>query len=130
MNIKETINWFMAVLNKYSVFDGRARRKEYWSFILVYLISILPLTIIDFMTGTINPMTGIGLFSGIYMLFMLCPTLAVTARRLHDVNQSGWLQLLNLIPLLGFIVIVYFTVQDSQAGTNQYGPNPKKEVAV
>ncbi|SJM94572.1 conserved hypothetical protein [Crenothrix polyspora] len=50
---------------------------------------------------------------------------AVTTRRLHDINRSGWWQLLNLMPLIGFIVMLVFTVQDSQSGKNQYGENPK-----
>jgi uncharacterized membrane protein YhaH (DUF805 family) len=125
--MKESINWFMTALKKYSVFDGRAQRKEYWFFILIYLLTIIPLGIVDFFTGTMNEMTGLGFLSGIYMLLMLCPTLAVTARRLHDTNKSGWLQLLNLLPLVGFFVIIYFTVQDSQPETNQYGSNPKTE---
>lgn len=123
----ESVNWFMAAFRKYSVFEGCARRKEYWYFILIYLLTLIPLSFVDFLTGTLDPLTGIGFIGGIYMLLMLCPTLAVTARRLHDTNHSGWLQALNLLPLVGFIIIIYFTVQDSQPEANQYGPNPKDD---
>jgi uncharacterized membrane protein YhaH (DUF805 family) len=121
----ETINWFMVVLKKYSDFEGRARRKEYWNFMLVYALTIIPLGFIDILTGTMVLEIGIGFLSGIYMLYTLCPMVAVTTRRLHDINRSGWWQLLNLMPLIGFIVMLVFTVQDSQSGKNQYGENPK-----
>ena len=125
--MQESITWFMTALKKYSIFEGRARRKEYWYFILIYLLTLIPLSFVDFLTGTLDPITGLGFIGSIYMLLMLYPTLAVTARRLHDTNRSGWWQLLNLLPLVGFVVIVYFTVQDSQPGANQYGPNPKNQ---
>ncbi len=125
--MNESINWFMVALKKYSDFEGRARRKEYWNFILIYLLTITPLGFIDILTGTMIFELGVGFLSGIYMLYMLCPIIAVTARRLHDTNHSGWWQLVNLVPLLGLVVLLFFTLQDSQPGDNQYGPNPKTD---
>jgi uncharacterized membrane protein YhaH (DUF805 family) len=127
--MKESIHWFMTALKKYAVFEGRAQRKEYWYFVLIYLLTLIPLGIVDFLTGTMNDEIGIGFLGGVYMLLMLCPTLAVTARRLHDIGQSGWWQLLNLVPLLGFVIILYFTIQDSQPADNQYGPKPVNQKA-
>jgi len=82
--MKESIDWFMIALKKYAVFEGRARKKEYWYFILIYLLTLIPLSIIDFFTGTMNEALGLGFISATYMLLMLCPTLAVTCRRLHE----------------------------------------------
>jgi uncharacterized membrane protein YhaH (DUF805 family) len=119
--MKESIDWFMIALKKYAVFEGRARKKEYWCFILIYLLTLIPLSIIDFFTGTMNEALGLGFISATYMLLMLCPTLAVTCRRLHDMGKNGWWQLLNLVPLIGFFTILFFTVQDSQPADNEYG---------
>lgn len=120
------MNWYLdAVKNKYAVFDGRAQRQEFWYFMLFYLLIYIALSVVDQVTGTFNMQTGTGLFSGIYTLAMLVPSLAVGARRLHDTGRSGWWQLLSLIPVLGVLVLIFFFAQDSQSGDNQYGPNPK-----
>jgi uncharacterized membrane protein YhaH (DUF805 family) len=120
------MNWYLdAVRNKYAVFDGRAQRQEFWYFMLFYLLIYIALSVVDQVTGTFGMETGTGLFSGIYTLAMLVPSLAVGARRLHDTGRSGWWQLLSLIPVLGVLVLIFFFAQDSQPGDNQYGPNPK-----
>ncbi len=119
------MNWYLEVLKKYTVFGGRARRKEYWYFFLFNLIISVALIVADMVTGLYNSEFGIGLLSGIYTLAVLLPALAVTVRRLHDTNRSGWWILIGLIPLVGAIVLLVFMVQDSQADQNQYGPNPK-----
>jgi uncharacterized membrane protein YhaH (DUF805 family) len=120
------MNWYLeAVKNKYAMFDGRAHRQEFWYFMLFYLLIYIALSVVDQVTGAFNEQTGTGLFSGIYTLAMLVPSLAVGARRLHDTGRSGWWQLLSLIPVLGVLVLIFFFVQDSQPGDNQYGPNPK-----
>lgn len=119
------MNWFLAVLKKYAVFSGRAQRAEYWYFVLFYLIIIMVLAFLDAMTGTFSEESGIGLLSGVFSLATLIPTLAVSVRRLHDTGRSGWWLLLSLIPLIGTIVLLVFFVQDSAAGDNAYGLNPK-----
>ena len=92
--------------NKFANFEGRARRSEFWWFqLFTYIISSLT--------------------CGIGGLVLLLPTIAVTARRLHDTGRSGWLQLLMFIPIVGYVLIIIWTVQDSDPGTNEYGPNPK-----
>lgn len=106
-------NWYVEVLKKYAVFEGRARREEFWMFTLVNLIVSIVLQLI-------HPLLG-----GLYSLAVLVPSLGVGARRLHDTNRSGWLLLIGLIPLIGIIVLIVFWVQDSQPGSNRYGPNPK-----
>jgi uncharacterized membrane protein YhaH (DUF805 family) len=112
------MNWYLEVLKKYAVFSGRARRKEYWYFVLFNFIIMVILSIID---QAINS----AILSTIYSLAVLIPSIAVTVRRLHDTNRTGWWVLIGLIPLIGLIVLLIFTVQGSQKGENQYGPNPK-----
>lgn len=119
------MSWYLEVLKKYAVFSGRARRKEYWYFFLFNVLITIVLLVIDGMTGTLNAEAGIGLLGGIYALAVLIPALAVSVRRLHDTDRSGWWLLIMLIPLIGVIVILVFTVQDSKPGENQYGSNPK-----
>ncbi len=119
------MNWYLEVLKKYAVFSGRARRKEYWYFSLFNLLITIVLAVIDGMTGTLIAEANIGLLGGIYALAILIPFLAVSVRRLHDTDRSGWWLLIALIPLIGAIVILVFMVQDSKPGENQYGSNPK-----
>ena len=119
------MNWYFEVLKKYAVFNGRARRKEYWFFLLFNVIASMILGFADGMIGSINPESGMGLLGGIYTLAVLVPGIAVTVRRLHDTGRSGWWILIGLIPLLGAIVLLIFMVQDSKPGENQYGENPK-----
>ncbi len=122
------MNWYLEVLKKYAVFEGRARRKEYWFFQLFNFLISLALGFIDLFTGLYNPETGLGFFSGIYALGVMIPGIAVSVRRLHDTGRSGWWLLINLVPLLGSIVFIYFTVLDSNPGSNEYGPSPKNGI--
>ncbi len=112
------------VFQKYAVFEGRARRSEYWWFYLAYAI------VNGVLSGIGNAFSGSGfgtavtVISGIIGLACLVPTIAVTTRRLHDTGKSGWWQLLYLT-CIGSIVILIFCAMDSQPGDNQYGSNPK-----
>jgi uncharacterized membrane protein YhaH (DUF805 family) len=121
------MNWYLAVLKKYAVFSGRARRKEYWFFLLFNIIITIVLSMVDGAMGTFALEAGLGLLSGIYSLAVLIPSLAVGVRRLHDTNRSGWWLLIGLIPLIGAIVLLIFFVLDGTPGENQYGANPKSE---
>jgi uncharacterized membrane protein YhaH (DUF805 family) len=113
------MKWYLEVLKKYAVFAGRARRTEYWMFTLFSFIIVIALSAIEGMLG--SP----GIVSGLYSLAVLIPCLAVTVRRLHDTNRSGWWIFISLIPLVGAIVLLVFLVSDSTPGDNTYGPNPK-----
>ena len=119
------MDWYLGVLKQYAVFKGRARRKEYWFFILFNLIASLLLTLVDFMTGSLDAELGMGMLSGLYSLAILIPSLAVTVRRLHDTGRTGWWLLVGLIPLIGAIVLLVFMLLDSQPNDNEYGANPK-----
>lgn len=123
------MNWYLEVLKKYAVFSGRARRKEYWFFVLFNIIISIVLAVIDGVTGSFSPEAGMGLLGGIYTLVVLIPGIAVSVRRLHDTERSGWWLLIALVPLIGAIVLLVFMVQDSKPGQNQYGANPKEATA-
>jgi len=117
------MSWYLAVLKKYAVFSGRARRKEYWFFILFNLIITIVLTFIDGAMGGLGE-GGIGILSGIYSLAVFLPSLAVTIRRLHDTDRTGWWFLIAFIPLIGAIVLLVFMVLDGTPADNRYGPDP------
>jgi uncharacterized membrane protein YhaH (DUF805 family)/uncharacterized RDD family membrane protein YckC len=129
-NKGEGMNWYLEVLKKYAVFSGRARRKEYWYFILFSVIMIIPITVIDYVTGTFNAKVGMGLLGAIYMLAVWIPNIAVSVRRLHDTDRSGWWLLIILVPLIGFIVLLVFTVKDSDPRENRFGSNPKETKVI
>ncbi len=120
------MKWFLIVLKKYADFTGRAQRAEYWFFALFYLLFFLALSLIDGAVGLFNSTYGLGLLGGLFALAMTLPSIAVTARRLHDTSRSGWWLLISLIPLIGGIVLLVFVCLDSTPGTNAYGPNPKE----
>jgi uncharacterized membrane protein YhaH (DUF805 family) len=112
------MEWYLKVLKNYVGFQGRARRKEYWMFVLFSVIFSIVLSIVDAIAGLTSAL------SGLYSLAVLLPSLAVGVRRLHDTGRSGWWLLISLIPLIGSIILLVFMCQDSQEG-NKYGPNPK-----
>jgi uncharacterized membrane protein YhaH (DUF805 family) len=120
------MNWYLEVLKKYAVFRGRARRKEYWYFALFNFIIGFALAAFDASTGSFSAEEGVGLLGGIYGLAVLIPATAVSVRRLHDTGRSGWWLLIAVVPLIGAIVLLVFTVQDSKFGRNQYGASPKE----
>jgi len=121
------MNWYLVALKKYAVFAGRARRKEFWFFTLFNVLIAVALAIIDMFTGTFDEDVGLGLLSGLYALALIVPSIAVTVRRLHDTDRSGWWYLLVLVPLIGGLVILVFMLLDSTPGSNRFGPNPKEE---
>ena len=92
------MQWFVKALSSYATFSGRARRSEYWYFTLFALLASLALGVVDGLVGTDEGMGGQGLLSGLATLALLLPSLAVTARRLHDTDRSGWwILILSLI---------------------------------
>jgi uncharacterized membrane protein YhaH (DUF805 family) len=113
------MNWYLKVLNQYSDFNGRARRKEYWMFALVNFIISLAIIGIDNALGLsfnyTGNISGAGVFNSIYNLLILIPSLAIAVRRLHDVGKSGWMLLIGLIPLVGAIWLLILLLRDSEA---------------
>jgi uncharacterized membrane protein YhaH (DUF805 family) len=109
MNIQESVT---VCLKKYVEFDGRASRSELWWFILAQVI-------VGIIANTLHPTLG-----GIVSLLLFLPTIAVGARRLHDINKTGWLQLVGIIPIIGWILVIYWFVQPTQPEGNKYGEPP------
>jgi len=118
------MNWYLKVLRQYADFNGRARRTEFWMFVLFNIIFSIIANILDYTFGTVY------VFSGIYGLAMIIPGLAVSVRRLHDINKSGWMILVVLIPVIGAIWLLVLYVMEGTPGENQYGPNPKEELVA
>ena len=110
-------------LSKYVDFSGRARRSEYWYFVLFNLIVNIVTTLLDNVLGTDFEGSG-GILSTVAGLALFLPGLAVGVRRLHDTDRSGWWILIGLIPIIGWILLIVWYCTDSKPD-NQYGPNPK-----
>jgi uncharacterized membrane protein YhaH (DUF805 family) len=105
------MNWYVEVLKKYAVFNGRARRKEYWYFALFS-------TIISVVLSVIGVRTGATFIYTIYSLAVLIPSIAVGVRRMHDVNKSGWF---IIVPIYNLIL----ACTNGTVGPNEYGEDPK-----
>lgn len=147
--------WFFVSFKKYADFNGRACRKEYWFFMLPCILLMAAGIFVDELLGITDPNLGYGFFSSLASIFLVIPSLALTVRRLHDINRSGlwsvfsWVPCAivlsitpNLIPvLLGMPIVLgaiaLFTAEslffwillgvfDSNRGENDYGPNPKE----
>lgn len=120
--------WKKVVFENYANFNGRARRSEYWYFVLANFILILPfyaLTIIAALSD-MQGLASIGMV--VYVLAALglfIPSLAVAIRRLHDINKSGWAYLIGLIPLVGGIILLVWFFTEGTKGPNDYGEDPK-----
>ncbi|QIM68219.1 MULTISPECIES: DUF805 domain-containing protein [Basfia] len=121
------MNWYLSVLKKYAVFSGRARRKEFWMFMLFTTIIGIALGVLDVLFGFYDHQTGQGFLSGIYSLAVLIPTIAVSARRLHDTDRSAWWLLLGFIPVIGILILIVFWCFDGSFTTNRFGVNPKQD---
>ncbi|WP_456272514.1 DUF805 domain-containing protein [Bacillus sp. AK031] len=113
------MKWYFKVIRNYINFEDRARRLEFWMFVL---INTLVLSGLDFW----QTYKGWGtLLTGLYSLFIVFPSLAVGMRRLHDIGKSGWWILLGFIPVIGPFILFIWSLYPSEEGSNQYGPNPK-----
>jgi uncharacterized membrane protein YhaH (DUF805 family) len=121
------MDWYLKVLKNYVGFEGRARRREYWMFVLFSFIVSILIAIVDAIMGTTQSLGGIGLLGGLYTLAVLVPSIALGARRLHDIGKSGWWQLIVLIPLLGAIVLIVWAASEGTRGSNAYGEDPKAD---
>jgi uncharacterized membrane protein YhaH (DUF805 family) len=124
------MGWYLEALKKYAAFGGRSRRKEYWYFVLFSLVVSLVLSAIDALLGTFSSSTNVGLLGGIYGLAIIIPSIAVSVRRLHDIDRTGWWVLISLVPVIGTIVLLVFAVLDGTPGENRFGPNPKASARV
>jgi uncharacterized membrane protein YhaH (DUF805 family) len=113
------MNWYVQAFRKYSEFNGRASRSEYWYFVLINALVIMGFILLDLL------FTSYGILSIVYCVAAIIPAFAVTVRRLHDTNRSGWNILLGLIPIIGGIIVLVFLLQESSFGENRYGGYPE-----
>ncbi len=129
------MKWYLKALKNYVGFSGRARRKEYWSFVMFTVIISVLLGAATAAAGIVGAMQDLGILvtvasilgavSGLFGLAMILPGLAVSIRRLHDIDKSGWFILIGIIPLIGPIILLVFTVSNGTEGDNRFGEDPK-----
>lgn len=117
------MNYYSICLSKFADFSGRARRREYWTFALVNGLIALILLILGLAFGEDSPASNI--MVTIFYLIMLVPNLSVSVRHLHDIGKSGWWLFIGFIPLIGSLLLLVWSLMDSEPGENQYGENPK-----
>ncbi len=118
------MNYYFLAFRKYTVFNGRATRSEYWYFTLFNILAVGMFGLIDQVMGTFNFDAGYGPLSAIYTLSMILPGLGVSIRRLHDTGRSGWWFMITIIPIIGLLVFLYFALLESDPNPNQYGESP------
>ncbi|MDV8157869.1 DUF805 domain-containing protein [Acinetobacter bereziniae] len=108
-------DWFMKCIKNYAKFDSRARRKEYWFFRLSMFVLIIASMLIDMLLNTEV------LFTGMVVLATLIPDIAVSVRRLHGINKSGWWFLISCIPLIGIVLLIIWFTKEGDKHSNIYG---------
>ena len=124
------MEWYLKVMrDNYANFSGRARRKEYWMYVLVQSIIMIGLMILDSILGLDFELQGISLGYGyLYLIGVIVhfiPSLSVLVRRLHDVGKSGWFYFIFLIPIIGIIWLLVLYCTEGQKQDNKWGPDPK-----
>ncbi len=122
------MNWYLGVIKKYTVFSGRARRKEFWMYSLISWIFCIILMCFETFVRTILNIYPDGYILSVpfYLILVLLPGMAVSVRRLHDIDRSGWKLIWALVPG-GFLVLFAFFLQKGNIDSNQYGSDPKTE---
>ena len=120
------MKWATLPLKRYAEFTGRSRRKEYWMFVLLSIGIYFIASILDRIAGMNGMIAGTyGPITALVVLGLLVPSLAVSIRRLHDSDRSGWWLLLGLVPMVGEIIVLVFMVLEGTRGANRFGADPK-----
>lgn len=123
--------WWRVLSEDYACFRGRARRKEFWSFVLVNALILLgffvPAILLESSRTRIASYVSGGLLitAAICYVGLIVPYIAAAVRRLHDTGKSGWYFLVTLFPYVGGLILLVLLARDSQPDANAYGPNPK-----
>ena len=117
MNFTDAVR--SVVQDNYANFNGRARRSEYWWFVLFNILVTIVAGIID---TVLQSIIGFGFVGVIVGLGLLIPGIAVGARRLHDTDRSGWWLLIGLIPIIGVIILIIWMATEGTKGDNRFGP--------
>jgi uncharacterized membrane protein YhaH (DUF805 family) len=117
-------NWKSVMTTKYAKFDGRARRSEFWWFVVVnVVIGVVLQAFAYWLSGGLSAIFWV--LDVVFVLATFIPGLALAFRRLHDTNKSAWFLLVAFSPLVGFIILLVFYFIDSDRTANNYGPSPK-----
>jgi uncharacterized membrane protein YhaH (DUF805 family) len=124
------MKYYLEVLKKYATFSGRARRSEYWYFVLFNFIFMLVAMGLDNLLGTTVSVLPYGYFYFALAIAMLIPGLAVFVRRMHDIGKSGWWYFIAFIPLVGAIWLLVLCCTEGVSGDNEYGADPKLEAEI
>ena len=120
------MEWATLPLKRYAEFTGRSRRKEYWMFVLLSIGIYIIASILDRIAGMNGMIAGTyGPITALVALGLLVPSLAVSVRRLHDSDRSGWWLLLGLVPIVGEIIVLVLMVLEGTRGANRFGADPK-----
>lgn len=120
------MDWYLKVLKQYADFNGRARRKEYWMFVLFNIIFGIIAMVLDNVLGLAMDSMGYGPIYLLYVVVLIIPGIAVSVRRLHDLGKSGVMLFLVLIPIIGAIWLFILFLKEGEEGENEYGPDPKE----
>lgn len=130
------MKWYLKAWKNYANFSGRARRTEYWMFVLFNIVAAVIALYLDNVLGLpmlagneLYPYNFYGPLYTCYAIAALIPYLAVTVRRLHDTGNSGAMIFIGLIPIIGGIWLLVLLLTDSKYGPNKYGENPKMAIA-
>lgn len=130
------MEWMLMPLRRYADFEGRSRRMEYWMFylftLIIGMVAALVILAIAMLLYTMNlsesamgmVLIPIWLILFLASMALIVPTIAVTVRRLHDQDKSGWMILLGFIPFVGGIILLVFMCLEGTRGPNRYGPDP------
>jgi len=121
------MNWYLKALKNYFNFQGRARRSEYWMFLLYHLSFATVIFFVDVILGSTLKSLPFGWLYIVYNIATIIPCFAVTVRRLHDIGKSGLEVLLCLIPFAGGIWLFILLMLNGDPEENEYGENPKLE---
>jgi uncharacterized membrane protein YhaH (DUF805 family) len=105
----------------YVGFSGRAARSEFWYWFLFGVVISVVVALID---SVIAPDSDYGILAVLVALVLFLPGLAVTVRRLHDLDRSGWFILLYFVPVIGFVVLLVWFCRRGTIGPNRFGPDP------
>ena len=133
------MEWMLLPLRRYAKFSGRARPREYWMFVLFLLLCYIGVAMVEGILGLSKTdhwfqrgpwwagagySTRGGPLTGLFTLAMIIPHIAVSVRRLHDTDRSGWWLLIVFFPIIGSIVLLIFFIMSGTRGPNRFGPDP------